>query len=321
MHPRNVYSEEGAEIEITGVNELDETEGILKIEIVSDDGETIFTKKMNVNMVSGIAQLLKEELDTKALEGTYTVRAQVTADDGVLVANNEYSFDVFSAGQLAIPETRVAVLDPSNSLKPFLRQTGIAFVEFDARTGRSLPVFVSRTEAKTPAQKKLFGELKDFIEAGGTAVYLQGGGLQAPWAKAGEASALLPVRVRMKAAIGLWLCISHLVNDHPFFEGLPVNCMMGPVYENVWARHTLLDVEAEPIAGAVGFDFSPDFELSKRHYYGPGDTWWGSDVAIAPVGSGRCILSQLRLVDNLGTDPVADKILFNLIEWTTADRE
>ena len=321
MHPRNVYSKQGTQIEITGVNELDEIKGILKIEIASDDNGTIFTKKMDVNMASGIAQLLKEKLDTKALEGTYTVKAEITADDGSPITNNKYSFDVFSAGQLAIPETRIAVLDPSNSLKPFLRQAGIAFVEFDAGTDRSLPVFVSRTEANTPVQKELFGELKDFIKAGGTAVYLQGGGLKAPWAKAGEASALLPVRVRMKAAIGLWLCISHVVSDHPFFEGLPVNCMMGPVYENVWAQNTLLDVEGEPIAGSIGFDFSPDFELSKRHYYGPGDTWWGSDVAIVPVGSGRCILSQLRLVDNLGTDPVADKILFNLIKWTMADHE
>ena len=108
-------------------------------------------------------------------------------------------------------------------------------------------MFISRTEASTPAQKDLFSKLKEFIRAGGTAVYLQGGGQTAPWAKAGQASALLPVRVRMKAAIGLWLCISHVVNDHPFFEGLPVNCTMGPIYENVWARHTLLGVEAEPI--------------------------------------------------------------------------
>jgi hypothetical protein len=321
MHPRNVYSQQGTRIEITGVNELDAINGNLKVEIVSDDGGIVFTKNMDVTLGSGITPLLKEKLDTKALEGTYTIRAKITAKNGVPITDNEYSFDVFTEQWLAVPGKRIAVLDPSNSLKPFLKQTGIAFVEFDARTDHSLPVFVSRTEAKTPAQKDLFGRLKGFIKAGGTAVYLQGGGLKAPWAKAREASTLLHVRVRMKAAIGLWLCIPHLVNDHPFFEGLPVNCMMGPVYENVWAKHTLLDVGVEPVAGAIGFDFSPDFELSKRHYYGPGDTWWGSDVAIVPIGDGRCILSQLRLVENLGRDPVADKILFNLINWTTADHK
>ncbi|MHC4664780.1 MAG: glycoside hydrolase family 2 protein [Planctomycetota bacterium] len=321
MHPRNVYSEQGTLIELTGVNELDETKGILMVKIVSDDDGAVFTKTMNVTLASGITPLLKEKLDTKALEGTYTIRAQITSGDGVRMTDDEYSFDVFTEEWLAISGKRIAVLDPSNSLKPFLRQVGIVFVEFDARTDHSLPVFVSRTEAKTSAQKDLFGKLKGFIKAGGTVVYLQGGGLKAFWAKAGEASALLPVRVRMKAAIGLWLCIPHLVNDHPIFDGLPTNCMMGPVYENVWAKLTLLDVGGETVAGAIGFDFAPDFKLSKRHYYGPGDTWWGSDVAIVPVGKGRCILSQLCLVENLGRDPVADKILFNLINWTTADHK
>jgi beta-galactosidase len=321
MHPHNVYSRQGTRIEITGVNELDRIKGILKVEIVSEGNETVFIKKMNVTMASGITELLKENLDTRVLEGTYIIRVQITADNGVPITDNEYSFDVFAEKRLFVPGERIAVLDPSNSLKPFLRRAGITFVEFDASTDPSLPVFVSRTEANTPDQKRLFTKLKGFIKAGGTAVYLQGGGLKAPWARAGEASTLLPVRVRMKAAIGLWLGISHLVNDHPFFDGLPVNGMMGPVYENVWAQHTLLDVGGETVVGAVGFDFSPNFELSKRHYYGPGDTWWGSDVAIVPVGGGRCILSQLRLVDNLGRDPVADKILFNLINWTTADRE
>ena len=88
-----------------------------------------------------------------------TVKAEITADDGSPVTGNAYSFDVFTAAQLAVPKQRIAVLDPSNSLKPFLKQAGIAFVEFDATTDRSLPVFVSRTEAKTPEQRKLFAEL------------------------------------------------------------------------------------------------------------------------------------------------------------------
>jgi len=318
MHPRNVYSRQGTEIEITGVNELDGIKGILKVEIVSDDNRTVFTKKINVNMTSGISQLFKEKIDTKALEGTYTIRAQITSGDGVLITYNEYGIDVFSGEKLAVPGKRIAVLDPSNSLKPFLKKSGIAFEQFNAGTDPCLPVFVSRTEAKTKEQKVLFDKLKEFVNAGGTAVYLQGGGPKVPWGKAGKASVLLPVRVRIKAAIGLWLGIPHLVNDHPVFEDLPVNCMMGSVYENVCAESTLLDVGGKPVVGAIGFDFAPDFDLNKRHYYGPGDTWWGSDMAIAPYGRGSCILSQLRLVDNLGKDPVADKILFNLIEWTTA---
>ena len=198
------------------------------------------------------------------------MKAEITADDGSPVTGNAYSFDVFTAGQLAVPKQRIAVLDPSNSLKPFLRQAGIAFVEFDATTDRTLPVFVSRTEAKTPEQRKLFAELAAFIKAGGTAVYLQGGGPNAQWGVAGKASPLLPVSARSKQAVGTWTGIPHLVKDHPIFDGLPVNGMMGPIYENVWAENTLQDVAGETIVAAIGYDWFPDYDLSKRHYYRPG---------------------------------------------------
>ena len=317
VRPRNIYAERGTTIEITGVNETDAIQGNLKVEVVASDGSVVFAKTSRTNMESGIAQLFSEKYDTNAIEGTHTLRAEITADDGSPIAVNAYGFDVFTAEQLAAGKKRVAALDPSNSLKPRLRRAGIAFVEFDAGTDRSLPVFVSRTEAHTPAERKRFGELAEFIKAGGTAVYLQGGGPKVPWGKAGKASPLLPMDARLKRAMGHWICIPRLVNDHPVFDGLPTGCMMGPIYENVWAQSTLLDVGGETIAGAVGFDWFPDYDLSKRHYYGPGDTWWGADMAIVPLGEGRCIVSQLRLVENLGKDPVADKILLNLIEFAT----
>ena len=319
VRPRNVYAERGTKIQITSVNEMETIQGNLKVDVVASDGSVAFAKTIRANVVSGITQLFSEKFDAKALKGTYVVKAEIVANDGSPIAGNAYSFDVFTAEQLAVPKNRIAVLDPNNSLKPFLRHAGIAFVEFDAKTDRSLPVFVSRTVANTPAQKELFGELAEFIKAGGTAVYLQGGGPKVRWGVAGKSSPLLPINARTKRAMGNWMCIPRLVNDHPVFDGLPTGCMMGPIYENVWAQSTLLDVGGETIAGAIGFDWFPDYDLSKRHYYGPGDTWWGADMAIVPLGSGRCIVSQLRLVENLGQDPVADRILFNLIDF--ANRE
>ena len=315
VRPRNVYAEQGTSIEITGVNEIEAIRGKLKMEVTDDDGHVVLSRTATANMVSGIAQLFSEDCETKSLKGTYTVKAEVTADDGSTIAANEYSFDVFTAEQLAVPKQRIAVLDPSNSLKPFFRRTGIGFVDFDAKTDRSLPVFVSRTEAKTLAQRKLFEGLAEFVKAGGTAVYLQGGGPKVRWGVAGTSSPLLPLNTRTKQAMGHWTCIPRLVKDHALFDGLPVNCMMGPIYENVWAQSTLLDAGGETIAASIGFDWFPDYDRGKRHYYGPGDTWWGADVAIVPCGKGQAIVSQMRIVENLGKDPVADRILFNLIRF------
>ena len=55
------------------------------------------------------------------------------------------------------------------------------------------------------------------------------------------------------------------------------------------------------------------------HYSGPGASWWGSDMAILSYGKGRCIISQLRLKENLGKDPVADKLLYNLIHFANSE--
>ena len=66
---------------------------------------------------------------------------------------------------------------------------------------------------------------------------------------------------------------------------------MGPVYENVWPTISLKDFPGEAIAGSLGYDWFPDFDLSKRHYYGPGDTWWGADLGIAKPNSARAVVS------------------------------
>ncbi len=315
VRPRNAYAERGTRVEVTGVNELEAVKGTLTVEVAGPDGAVVFAKTAEADLPAGIAPLFAEALDTKALKGTYTVTAKVMAGDGSPVAASAYPFDVFAAEQLAVPENRIAVLDPTRSLTPFLKRRGIAFEEFGAGTDRSVPVFVGRTVAHNPAQRKRFDDLAAFIKAGGTGVYLQAGGPRVPWGRAGKALPVLPVEARVKRAAGLWTCIPHIVTDHPVFRGLPAGGMMGPVYENVWADSTLLDAGGEVIVGTVAFDHFPDFDRSRRHYYGPGDTWWGADLATVRLGKGRLVASQLRLVEHLGKDPVADKILYNLIRY------
>ena len=315
MVPRNVYAETGTTIEITGVNELSETKGTLKLEIRSEDGQYVFAKETQAHLAPGITLLFKETLDTKSLKGTYTLQARLIAEDGSTIAENSHDFDVFTAEQLTVPEKRIAVLDPSHSLTPFLKRKGIAFEAFSADTNQSLPVFVSRTHAKTEAQGSLFGALRAFVKSGGTAIYFQAGGPYVKWGMPGKASPLLPVNLRLKRGLGHWMGHPRFVKDHPLFAGLPVDCIMGSIYENVWPQHALMDVQGDTVAGMIGIDWFPEYDLDKRHYYGPGDVWWGSTMAVASVGKGTCLFSQFRLVDNLGSDPVADRILYNIIQW------
>jgi len=96
---------------------------------------------------------------------------------------------------------------------------------------------------------------------------------------------------------------------------------MSDFYENIWTSNTLRDLEGEaiqehtPVVASIGFDwFSSDH---KMHYSGPGKSWWGSDIAMLKIGEGSIIISQLRLVNNLGKDPAADKVFFNMLDFAT----
>jgi hypothetical protein len=318
VRPRNVYAIRGTSIEINGVNELAPVDASLEVRVIDAKGESFFSETTKAPLAESVTELFRRRLDTARLSGTYKVQAILRDVAGKELTKNEHQFDVFGADQLVSPKARIAVLDLDNSLKPFLRERGIDFVESSKDTDHAIPVFVSRTVAKAPEQAKRHGELRQFIKSGGTAVYLGGGGPRVTWGAGSPASELLPFAAHSKPSIGLWNCISHVVKNHPVFAGLPTNCTMGAVYENVWPVITLKDFPGEVIAGSIGFDWFPDYDKSKRHYYGPGDTWWGADVGIAKVGKGLCVASQLRLVDNLGKDPVADRILFNMIRWVSS---
>jgi beta-galactosidase len=77
----------------------------------------------------------------------------------------------------------------------------------------------------------------------------------------------------------------------------------------------LLRIDVLYIAVVVTYYNLNDIYKFKRHYAGPGDVWWAADVLLAPMGKGKMLLSTLKLIENLGKDPVADKVLFNMIQF------
>jgi len=42
--------------------------------------------------------------------------------------------------------------------------------------------------------------------------------------------------------------------------------------------------------------------------------WWGNDILIRKYGSGRVVFTHLRILENLGQDPVADHLFVNLLK-------
>ena len=262
---------------------------------------------------------IRDRLNTEQLSGTYT--AQVTLKDqaGDVVAQNLFVFDVFNDEELDAPKAEIAVLDINRSLRRFLDSAGVPYIEFDTDTPKTMPVFVSRAAANNPQQKQSFADLERFVAAGGTAIYLEtikrwsgnpywGGRL--PGAEA------LPIEATIEQAKGLWIGISHVVTDHPIFAGLPSKCMMDQIYENIWSPQTLMELPGQKIVASVSHGWYRT-RHDQRNYLGPEPAWCGMDLGVVPHCQGRYVLSSLRVLEHLGSDPVADKILFNMIQWTT----
>ena len=304
-------------LELIGINELEVEAVSLKIEIVTENGDAVLNETIHADWKSGVSQMFKEKIMTNNWRGNYQVNVSVKGDKNSFITENSYGFSVFQNIDLAPPKAKIAVLDTENSLASFLKKKGIKVVEFAKNTSKSIPLFVTGTQAKRETTGKQENALDDFMKDGGNVVFLNGvGGAKIT---VNEKSTMYPFSALVHPSQGLWTCMPHLIHDHPIFAGLPSNTVMRDIYENLWARTTLRELKnsysgkPETIVGTVGFDWFS--EGHKMHYSGPGDSWWGSDLAIMDAGNGRCIVSQLRLLDNLGKDPVADKILFNLIKF------
>ena len=117
---------------------------------------------------------------------------------------------------------------------------------------------------------------------------------------------VFPVRLESKQAVGNWIPVGHSAKKHPIFEGLPVNCLMGQDYQDVCAVETIMGLEGETVAASLSLNIRrPEI----------GSVWWGSDLAIVPYGKGKIVFSTLQIIENLGKDPVADKLLYNMIRF------
>ena len=296
--PRNVHAERGATLQLKGINDLLVTEGRLRIEVLAADGAMVFEKEQDVVLKQGIGPLVQLRLDTRDWSGSYSVKVQLIDSFEEIIARNAVGLDVFAEEQLSVPSVRVAVNDSGNALRSFLGKKGVDCFDFSDETAVSIPVLVAG--AASPEE---IAKLKAFAEKGGSVVFLECGDNR------------LPVRGGKRPAKGLWVGVGHVVKEHPIFEGLPSNGLMGQTYENVWAQKTLVGLDTKPIVGSVTHGHWP-VKRGLPSYLGPDPAWWGTDLGVVKQGEGRFILSALRLVDHLGKDPVADIILLNLIEFS-----
>jgi hypothetical protein len=321
--PRNVYAEKGAKLEITGISELETEAATISVKIKSERGKTVFNKSIKKDFEYGISNLFAEELNTSKMKGNYQVYVEVAGKTGKRITSNSQPFDVFTAKQLQSPKAKLAVAGPSGTLREFLNKSNIDFEPFSAETDKNNLVLVGKANIKDKEYVEQAEAVKEFVKNGGTAVFLEVPGKTTKRLHVGGdlkevETDDLPFGAQMLSswdALGGWASKSHIVTNHPVFKGLPTNLIMHGVYENVHPKTAMAKQKGTYIAGLIGYDHFPGLDIMVRHYNGPGETWWAADVLEAQIGDGKMLLSTLDIIDNLDKDPVAEKILFNMIKF------
>jgi len=319
--PRNVYAEKGAQLEVYGVSELTSEKVTVFVKISSKKGIVVYQNNFSGEFSNGISTLLSTQLNTLNLEGTYTVNVEVKNKKGKVITSNYQSFDVFQEKQLKTPSAKIAVVDFDNTLSEFLKSKNINFVSFNENLDKNIPVLVGKTSKKDKKYKEKVQELRTFAKKGGYVVFFEVLGKRVAGfereLKEIEAETL-PLESEMQqkwATRGGWAAKSHVVSKHQIFKGLPTEIIMHGVYENVHPEVSISKIKGDYIAGLIGYDHFPNNEIMRRHFNGPGEVWWAADVLETQFGEGKMLLSTLRIIEFLDTDPVAEKLLYNIIDY------
>jgi hypothetical protein len=112
------------------------------------------------------------------------------------------------------------------------------------------------------------------------------------------------VTIRLHLGIGNWMGCYHWIPASPLFFGLPCGGLAGEAYVNVRPRYVMSELGGEVLAGS--------FSNSQTRLEAPTMLWY-SDIETITLGKGCLVFCQYLIFDAPTADPLADRLLANLI--------
>ena len=146
------------------------------------------------------------------------------------------------------------------------------------------------------------------VERGATAVFL----VPQAWRQGENTTARLPLEPRGECLPFYdWLYHKECIGKaHPVFDGLPAGGLLPwEVYDQVIPHNVFVGLpDAEEIVAAA----------FATGYPRPGGYLGGVLLGSYRYGAGRLILNTLRILEHVGRHPAADRLLLNMVRYSTA---
>ena len=319
--PRNNYVGENPTVEVNGVNEKNKINAKIHFKVFDSSGNIVVDKKIKKPLIQGVTSYLNEEINMSGHQGTFQAYVALQDDKGNLIAKNSFDFDIFEPVSME-NSAAIQIIDPEGSLKSFFTQKKIAFVDFDPKNPTN-ELIISGLVPKSN-KKSFINQLKkakNLVKIGTDLIVLDIPGNTPPYFnrkfESNETSGLpFSANLLNKGnTLGLWAGRPHMVKSHPVFNGLPTGIIMQEIYQNIHPKTTMMMQKGNIISGVVSYDHFKNVDQMLRHYPGPGDAWFGANLLETKHVKGHMLLSTFDLINNLGKDPVAEHILYNMIKY------
>jgi beta-galactosidase/beta-glucuronidase len=256
-------------------------------------------------------------------------RFVATFERGGAAAGREAEFYVADPAEMPPVETEVVLWGEDEELTKWLTDHNIRVRQFTPLQNPTLlnsevnkvwfcngvtsvpqiarEVIIVSKKPVAPGNAEVFQELARHIARGSTAIFLS----PDVFKKGDNPISFVPLQNKgtLSVIIGHIYLKDEWAKRHPIFDGLPAGGLMDYTFyreilpDVVWAGQ---DPPAEVVAGAI--KASQDYSS-------------GLLVSVYNLGAGRFILNALRILENLGRDPVAERLLRNMLRYAASDVE
>ena len=297
-----VYTETAIKFEAVLANEdiLKPGEYNVRLQITGPNNHRVFDEVVPV-IVPGIVDgkeppfaipFFEKSIRVDGPSGVY--RFHATMLEGGAPAGRPLEFFVTDPKDMPLIEKEVILWGGDSELGDWLRSRGIKTKGFEAATESDVIIVGHK-----PADD--FVPLLKLLENGARVIFL----CPEVFHESDDPTAKIPLEQRGQLRGGghlVWLYHKDdWTKNHPYFDGLPRGGIMDHAFyrnllaQQIWSGQSdPVEIVAGAIQTALGYDS-------------------GLLTAVHSYGKGRFVLNTLRIRDNLGTDPVAERILRNMI--------
>ncbi len=322
--PMHMYRGQKARLEAVLANEdmLAAGDYPARLQVVGPRGVCVFDRTITVSIPDPKGNpepkfampVFAEDVMIDGPSGKYQFLA--TFEKGAAAYGGDIEFYVAGPAEMPGVETEVVLWGDDADLAKWLSAAGIKTRPFMPAVQNAREVILAGNRA-APGEAEAFRELARHIARGSHVVFLS----PEVFKKADNAVGWLPL-VNKGALIGLSTWLYHKddwAKNHPIFDGLPAGCVLEHAFyrevipagwpEGVWGAAPNVawagqDVPAEAVAGSI---------YTSCGYSS------GLTISVYSLASGRFILNTFRIRQNLGKDPVAERMLRNMLRYAAHD--